>query len=183
MVELADVLDDNGNPIGSRATKEDIFKNSWWRLVVHVWVVNPDTKELLIQKRAIKGIFDSLWDVSIGGGVQAGEESVMAAQRETKEELGLTFDETEFEYIGRFKVPKLIPEKQLYSKEFSDTFLVKSNFDLNEVNRQETEVAQVGAVSLTTLSGIVTKAESDIQWVPHGIAYYESVAKEILERL
>jgi isopentenyldiphosphate isomerase len=181
--ELADVLNEHGEPTGRTATKEEIFKNGWWRLVVHIWIVNPETQELLIQKRAKKGIFDDLWDVSVGGGVQAGEDSVIAAKREVEEELDLGFNESDFELIGRFRVPKFIPERQQPTNEYSDTFFVRSGFDLNQVKMQKAEVAEVGSLALSDLINLQSDHQKAGLWVPHGQEYYTTVANKIIEKL
>jgi len=178
-VELADVLDENGVPTGEKKTKYEIFEQGLWRLVIHVWIVNPETGQLLIQKRAAKkGIFDDLWDISVGGAVMAGEKSVLAAKRETAEELGLELSEDEFEKIGRFKIPKFIPERSQQMKEFSDTFLVRSKFNLDDVKMQEAEVAEVATISLDVLIQAVTRAGYS-DWVPHGNNYYQAVISKI----
>lgn len=183
MIELADVLDESGEPTGEKKTKYEIFEQGLWRLVVHVWIVNPDTNQVLIQKRATKkGIFDDLWDISVGGAVMAGEKSVVAASRETEEELGLKFKEDEFELIGRFKIPKFIPERKQQMNEFSDTFLVRGKFNLDDVTMQEAEVADVVSISLDALIQAVSGADSP-NWVPHGKEYYEKVTSEIKELL
>lgn len=182
-LELANVLNENGEPTGKQARKDEIFKNGWWRLVVHIWIVSPKTREVLIQQRAKKGIFDDLWDISVGGAVQAGEPSVQAAQREVAEELGLSFAEDEFELVGRFKVPKFIPERQQPMNEYSDTFLVKSEFGSSTVKMQESEVAAVGAIALDELIEKMPDSEQAKLWVPHGVDYYQVAAEKIREML
>lgn len=183
MKELADVLDSTGNPTGLQKTKDEIFRSGDWRVVTHVWIVNPATKELVIQKRVKKGIFDDLWDVSVGGGVQAGEPTISAASREVEEELGLRLPEADFELIGRFKIPKFIPEKQLPTNEFSDTYLVRRAVAVDELTLQAEEVAAVRLITLERLRLVINDPENYERWVPHSARYYNEVADRIEEML
>ena len=60
--------------------------------MVHVCVFDRRGR-LLIQRRAPeKFIWPDLWDVSVGGGVDAGETSRRGAEREFWEELGVSLD-------------------------------------------------------------------------------------------
>ena len=53
-------------------------------------LVFNDKKELLLQLRAANDdSFPSHWDFSAGGGINAGEENKLSAEREVKEELGI----------------------------------------------------------------------------------------------
>lgn len=49
--------------------------------------------------KTYKDTFPGLWDVSVGGHVTAGEGSLETAIKETREELGLSCDETSFCFV------------------------------------------------------------------------------------
>lgn len=183
MKELADVLDSNGVPTGEQKTKDEIFRNGNWRIVTHVWIVNPATKELLVQQRVKKGIFDELWDVSVGGGVKAGEPTITAASREVEEELGLSVPESEFELVGTFKIPKFIPEKQQPMNDFSDTYLVRRAVNIEDLTLSPDEVATARLITLEALRSAINNPETYKLWVPHSVEYYNEVASRIEERL
>lgn len=178
MDELQDVYDSQGLPTGKQKTKAQIFADGDWRLVTHAWIVD-EHRNMLVQRRVPnKGIFDNLWDVSMGGGVDPGEDPRDACMREIAEELGLEVSKEELLYVGRFKIPKFIPERNQHSREFSETFFVSRAVDLEKVKMQPSEVAEV---ALKPLAEVVTEATAEGQtlWVPHGSEYFNSVSKII----
>jgi len=150
MPELLEVFDVNGQPTGVSRTKQEIMRDSQWRLVIHVWIVD-ERGALLIQQRAHKkGIFDDLWDMSVGGGVSAGEASIDAAVRETEEELGVHFAPDKFIYLGRRKIPpKKVSDTEIMC-DFSDDYLVRvPSIDLRSFKLQPDEVQAVDTLPLT----------------------------------
>lgn len=180
--EQLDVLSEDGKPTGQTKTKAEILRSGDWRRVVHIWVVD-DEQQLLIQQRADKkGIFDNRWDVSVGGGVRAGEASVVAAQRELAEELGLDLPSDQFQLLGTWKVqPKLVPGKGVM-KDFSDTFLVRvpAISDL-ALTLQPDEVQATDVIKLTDLVEKLKGPAFYAKWVQHGHAYYSEVTAKILQ--
>lgn len=184
MQEKADVLNEAGQLTGLQETKQEIFQSGHWRLVVHLWIVDPKTRQLLVQQRASKkGIFDDLWDVSVGGGVQAGESSATAIIRETGEELGLKINKVEIKLLGRFKVPKFIPERQQQMNEYSDTFLVFRKLDLSTLRLQPDEVADVRLIGLQDFKNEINNQLVYEHWVPHSAEYYNQAIDLILKNL
>jgi isopentenyldiphosphate isomerase len=181
MAELQEVLTEQGEPTGEFLTKQEIFARGLWRLVTHVWLVDGNG-ELLVQRRAVgKGIFDGLWDVTIGGGVAAREKSADAAVRELKEELGITAHATELIFIKRFKLPKIIPETGQQMNDFSDTYALFQDVDLVEINQnlKHDEVSQVKKIRLHEIVDEMAQPERSKLWVPHGGAYYRDVVHAI----
>lgn len=61
-------------------------------MVVHVCVFDHQGRLLIQQRTPEKILWPDRWDVSIGGGVDAGETSRQAAEREFREELGYPLD-------------------------------------------------------------------------------------------
>ena len=48
-IEYFDVLDENGNKTGKVKTKENIIKDRDFYRIVNLWIINPNTKQILIQ--------------------------------------------------------------------------------------------------------------------------------------
>lgn len=88
--EILEIVDRQGNTIGT-APRSHIHGNpSLIHKVVHVLVFN-DSGELLLQKRSMrKDVAPGKWDTSVGGHVPNGEDLATAAIREMEEELGIT---------------------------------------------------------------------------------------------
>lgn len=90
MTEQMDVVSDDNHIIG-QATQEEIYAKKLNHRIVHVFVVNPETRQVYFQKRAeTKSFLPGYYCTSAGGHVKAGESYETAAARELKEELGLT---------------------------------------------------------------------------------------------
>ena len=84
-MELVDLYDENRLPLGKTAERSAPRAPGEYRMVVHVCVFDCRGR-LLIQRRAPeKFIWPDLWDVSVGGGVDAGETSRRGAEREFRE--------------------------------------------------------------------------------------------------
>ena len=88
-MERWDVYDLDRRPTGRTMTRGEKHSTNQCQLVVHVCLFNRKG-ELLIQRRSMaKKGYPGYWDVSVGGGVLAGETAREAAVRETREELGI----------------------------------------------------------------------------------------------
>jgi isopentenyl-diphosphate delta-isomerase len=169
--ELIDALDKNGQPTGEKKTKLQIFDDGDWRRVIHVWIVNGQ-HELLVQQRARKGLWDDLWDVSVGGAISSGEEPAHAAARELDEELGLKVKASDIKPLGVWEVTKPLPERHTLAKEFSQSFLLRKNINLSALRLEPKEVAQVKWLPLATLKIEIANDTKYKNWVPHPREYY-----------
>lgn len=86
--EIWDVLDANGDKTARYAERGRKLAAGDYHLVVHVWKHNG-RGEWLIDRRARRGMsIDGKWETT-GGSAVAGDDSLSAALRETKEELGI----------------------------------------------------------------------------------------------
>lgn len=62
----------------------------FYRLVVHVCIFDPQGRMLIQQRQPFKRGWSNLWDITVGGCAVSGDTSRSAAERETREELGLS---------------------------------------------------------------------------------------------
>lgn len=90
--EIWDVLDRNGNRTGRYHERGRAMDPGDYHLVVHVWKHNGRGKWLIDKRDSVRGTsIDGKWETT-GGSAIAGDDSLMTALRETKEELGLDLD-------------------------------------------------------------------------------------------
>ena len=94
-MELVDLYDENRIPLGKTAERYGHKEPGEYRTVVHVCIFAPDGRMLVQQRTSCKVIWPGRWDVSAAGGVDAGEDSRMAAERECREELAVTVEPRE----------------------------------------------------------------------------------------
>lgn len=135
-MELIDILDENGNKIGIK-DREDAFRDGNFLRAVHLWIYSPKKNKILIQKRSSKKKYDkNKWDLTCGGHVKAGEDSITAIIRETKEEIGIDISSENF--------IKLYEEKYIGSKKyFFDVYFLEKDLDINDLVLQEEEVQDI----------------------------------------
>jgi 8-oxo-dGTP pyrophosphatase MutT (NUDIX family) len=101
--EIWDVLDENGNKTGRYAERGRKMATGDYFLIVHVWKHNGKG-EWLIDRRAPRygrGDIDGKWETT-GGCAVAGDNSLTAALREAKEELGIDLDTEKGILFNRF---------------------------------------------------------------------------------
>lgn len=85
--ELWDVLEEDGRKTGRTMRRGEPTPPGLFHLVVDVWIRNRDGK-YLVSKRAPNKILPDLWETT-GGSALAGEDSLTAALREAREEVGM----------------------------------------------------------------------------------------------
>lgn len=143
MDELIDVFDENQKFLRSEM-KSVAHTYGHWHKSIHAYLIN-DKKEIIIQKRsADKDLYPNVWDVSFAGHVGAGENTKTSAIRECQEELGITLEPNEIEYI--FTNPEKLQWGNVKSNEFVDVFVCRKNF--HDIIKQDEEVDDVKAVPL-----------------------------------
>ena len=92
------VVDEMDRVIGA-ASRREVHGNNLRHRAVHILIFNP-AGELLLQKRSRwKDRHPELWDSSAAGHVGAGEEYDETAQRELREELGVTASLTRLAHL------------------------------------------------------------------------------------
>jgi len=84
-MELFDIYDDDRNLTGRTAERNQKLKGGEHQLIVHVNIMNTQNQLLIQQRQPHKQDFPGYWDISVGGGVRAGETSREAAEREVFE--------------------------------------------------------------------------------------------------
>ena len=132
-MELVDLYDENRVPLGRVAERHAKKAPGEYRMVVHVCIFGGLGQRLIQQRSPEKTIWPELWDVSIGGGVDAGETSRQGAVREVGEELGYDLD-----LIG------LRPAVTVnFEGGFDDFFVVTRDLDLGDLRLQKEEVSDV----------------------------------------
>ena len=105
----------------------------FYRLVVHVCIFDPEGRMLIQQRQPFKKGWSNLWDITVGGSAIAGDSSRSAAERETREELGLSVDLSDVR-------PSLTVH---WEHGFDDYYLLKQEVDLQALHLQYEEVQAV----------------------------------------
>lgn len=156
-----DILDDNGNPTGEQKSHKEVHLLGLSHRLIHVWILTPD-KQLLLQKRAhTKEADPDLWDISCVGHVDAGESSVVAAQREVQEELHLSFPLEKFTFLQTIRYKYTLNDGKYLIDHFCDAYLVETAVTLNDITIDTTEVAAIRFVPFTTLEEMIENKKKE----------------------
>jgi len=122
-MELRDILDEFGNKTGRTGERGKPLNQGEYYLIVDVWVIN-NKNEFLISKRVPTAkVEPDRWQPTCGNAV-AGEDSISAALREVKEELGIMLDPQNGEMIKRYTA---------WDDAIIDVWLFRQNVNINEV--------------------------------------------------
>lgn len=144
-VEYIDVLDEFGNITGIIKTREKIKRDKDYYRIVLLWIYNPKLKKILVQRRSKnKESSPNKWDLTVGGHIKAGESSLDAIIRETKEEIGID--------ISNDIITKVLEVKPSENKpKFTDIYLVIKEVDINDIKLQLEEVSEIKYFSIKEL--------------------------------
>lgn len=154
-MEYWDIYDNQRQKTKQRIQRKGVLEDGQYHLLAHVCIFNAKN-EMLIQKRvAHKKVWPSLWDVSAGGSVQAGETPQQAAQRELYEELGYVLDLRQ----ERAKLTLNLLEA------YDDFFIVRQDIDLDTLTLCQNEVSEVKWASEKEILSLLQQG----QFVDYGI--------------
>ncbi|MBQ4396316.1 MAG: NUDIX domain-containing protein [Clostridia bacterium] len=91
-MERIDLYTADREKTGLTIVRGQPIPEGFYMLVVHICLFDEEGRMLIQQRQPFKKDWSDLWDVSVGGLAVAGDSSRSAAQRETREELGLVID-------------------------------------------------------------------------------------------
>ena len=160
MAELWDVFDEKRNKTGRLHERGTPMNNGDCHLVVQVWIMNSDG-EFLISRRKV-GKWSGLWQTT-GGCAIVGDDSLSAALRETKEELGID----------------LIPKHGQLFKQYSephtndggialiDVWFFRQNVDISSVVFQADETCDAMWANKEKIKKMTDEKLFIKEWYPH----------------
>ena len=125
----------------------------FYRLVVHVCIFEPEGRMLIQQRQPFKRGWSNLWDITVGGCAVAGDSSRSAAEREMREELGLSIDLTDVR-----------PTMTIHWENgFDDYYVLTRPVDLSSLKLQYEEVQKVRWATLEEILQMI----DDGKFIPY----------------
>ncbi len=132
-MELFDLYTADRVKLDRTMVRGDAVPEGCYRIVVHVCVFDPEGRMLIQQRQPFKEGWSNMWDITVGGSAVAGDTSRTAAERETREEIGLDIDLTDVR-----------PSLTLYWEHgFDDYYLLTRELDPASLHLQYEEVQTV----------------------------------------
>ncbi|XP_022721132.1 nudix hydrolase 3 isoform X1 [Durio zibethinus] len=181
--EYLDVLTKTGEKTGVSKPRRDVHQDGDYHQAVHIWIFAESTQELLLQKRAdCKDSWPGLWDISSAGHISAGDSSLITAQRELHEELGVVLPKDAFELIFVFLEECVTNNGKFINNEYSDVYLVTTldPIPLEAFTLQDTEVSDVKYISYGEYRSCLAK--EDPEYVPYDINKQYGLLFDIITR-
>ncbi|KFK42487.1 hypothetical protein AALP_AA2G263100 [Arabis alpina] len=168
--EHFDVLTKSGEKTGLSKPRGEIHRDGDYHRAVHVWIYVESTQELLLQLRSDdKDSWPGQWDISSAGHISAGDASIISAQRELEEELGVKLPKDAFEKIFVFLQECVINDGKFINNEFNDVYLVTilEPIPLEAFTLQKEEVSAVKYVPYEDYRSFLAK--EDPAYVPYDV--------------
>ncbi len=88
--EIVEVLDADGSTITGLARRSRVWSENLWHRTAYVIVRSSDGAILVHQRALAKTLGAGVWDLGFGGACDVGEDWRDAAERELREETGIT---------------------------------------------------------------------------------------------
>ncbi len=118
-MELLDIVDERGEPVGQTVPRETAHREGIRHRTSHVWIIRfkPDLQVLLQKRSENKDSFPGEWDTSSAGHIPAGSGWRESASRELLEELGIAMPSDHFIEAGMLSIDS---DSAFYGKPFHD---------------------------------------------------------------
>ena len=147
-MEVFDIVDENGIPIGEIVERSTAHAEGIRHRTAHIWIVKETEgkKQVLLQKRAMnKDSFPGRFDTSSAGHIQAGDEPMESAIRELGEELGIYAVPSDLKYAGNFEIKyeKVFHDRIFKDNEVAFVFIYDKPVDIDDLVLQKEEVETV----------------------------------------
>lgn len=157
MPEFQDIYDIHRNLTGKKVQRGNPRAADEYILVVHLLIFDRQGRFLAQQRVPDKASWPGMWDVSLGGIAQSGDDSRRAAAREAAEELGLQLDLSDTEPIFSFRA----------GNTFDDYWLVEIDSGNLKLKLQPEEVADARWVTRPEWEALV----NDRKVIPYSFQY------------
>lgn len=167
MFEYWDLYDKNRNKLNKVVKRGDTLSDDEYHLVVNAWVKNKNN-EFLITQRAAHKSHPLMWECT-GGSALSCEDSIDAAIREVKEELGIEVDSKFSSFVGTTtRYYKGCPD-------ILDVWIFESDATLEDIKIQEEEVNDVMWASVDEIKKLYKENKFEAN------AFFEQVLNSVNE--
>lgn len=159
--EYLDILDENGNKTGKVKLRNEVHRDGDWHRTVHVWILNKHGDILLQRRCANKDSNPNMLDISSAGHLLAGDNSLMTAIRELKEELNLDVKKEDLQFIKTLRKSERYTS-DFINNEFYDLYTLLINKSVEDMSYQESEISEIFFVPYKKFKDMVVKKQNDL---------------------
>lgn len=133
MAEFWDIVDEHGKKTGRTQERGKMMRKGDFHPCVSVWIKN-NKDEFLISQRASTKTTPNMWETT-GGSIITGEDSLTAALRETKEELGISLNADNGKIFKSYTYPHSSGDGAAYI----EVWIFKQNINITTISLQHEE--------------------------------------------
>ena len=146
-------------PTGKTILKSLARKEGLMYSVVHLWIYNSKGDILLQHRCKEKKLYPNMWDISVAGAVDSGENPIQAAIREAKEEIGLIISKNELTEAFVYNENYIFNGNKI--NEHAHVFLFEYNGSIDSFKLQKEEVDSVKFFSQSEIKNILNEELTD----------------------
>lgn len=147
MAEYWDIYDANRELTGKTIKRGEPFSENEFYVCCEVWMMNSKNQILVTQRHPDKKA-GGQWEFT-GGGVLAGETTLLAAIREVEEELGVRLDEADLQLFDVYK----------HKNYFMDIYVVRKDLQENEITLDKDEVVDYKWLTKNELEQLIEEGK------------------------
>lgn len=143
MEELLDIFDENLEQIGV-APRDEAHRTGLLHQVVHGWIIEKENGQtwLYFQQRSYqKKDFPGLFDLAVGGHVDAGELCSDAILREMREEIGLVLQPEQIICVGQSRED--IKIGSFFDREVAQIYLCEVNHPQFHIGEEVEQMVKI----------------------------------------
>lgn len=147
-MDRIDLYDEQKKIIRTCMFDKNCIPKGLFYYTVHVWIYSFGQGFLIQQRSRFVKRLPGQWTITSGTVLHL-ETSLMAAQREVQEELGIKINAEELELVYQYRK----------DQHFVDVFYIEKNIELSKLKLQEGEVQNVKFSSNKEIRNMVKKGE------------------------
>lgn len=155
-----DVLNEFGEFTGEVATREECHKKGLWHRAVYAFIIDKNSNVLLQKRSEKKKLWPNMWDVTVGGHVDAGEFGRQSLIREVKEELGIDITDDDIKYLVGSSSINI--KGDIINKHYNECYLITKDVDVSKIKLQEEEVSEVRYFSKEEVLNMIDNNYSEL---------------------
>ncbi|TGB01914.1 NUDIX hydrolase [Halobacillus salinus] len=194
MSEQLQIFNDQMENAGIKERKQ-VHKDGNWHETFHCWCYQPSEHGtfLYFQKRAAdKAEFPSLFDITVAGHIEAGEDVISAGLREIEEEVGITATPDKLFRIGTYKEELVIQGG--VDRELCRLFLMQVTPDMKlETSDEVVDIIRITSDDLSNIDERAVPYRSVITGdaglmerqdiVPHELGYFKYLLQQLEKKV
>lgn len=185
MEEMFEIMESDGSFTGKLKPRSQVHRDGDLHGAAHIWVYRlVDGKaEVLLQKRSDdKDSFPGCYDVSSAGHLDPGEDFLAGAMRELEEELGISAEPAELQYMHTKEIDltDIFHGEAFHNHEFIAIYMLELVPQNMEIHYQESEISGVMWMEVDTL---LRMAKEDSFTHCLDLTELERIAEELHRRM